>query len=387
MKRIQAANSVFGEIFDYLPLQPKTLSHTGNSVQLVTHFHSTITNLLCFSPEATDESLASYVLPLVSNSELVYTAVEALSAAHLSNRGLAHPSVARRLHASTLNILAVSLGNVDFAKDVEVILATIVLLIYYEIVLGSSLSSAYTHLKGAKVVLQNFCGTQLSPDALFFVGILQYFDVIVAFSLHQRSLGFASGLLNADSVASEVDAVYGLTKSLWPKLEYLAKLRASEMLHSASHDQLEECEESLIQWNVEEPTSQIPRQTQIEREAVLQIARLHKYSALTILYSDFEDAFSIIIGPSRLQERRAAAYEKALESLLRVCVLSTTVSTVLWPLYVVSMQARSTSDQVLLENVFSSVMERQSMKVVSTARDAILQRWGGAYKGPLPLLG
>lgn len=212
--------------------------------------------------------------------------------------------------------------------------------------------------------------------------------MIVAFSLQQRPLGFVSGLSKDVQGASEVDAVYGLTKSLWPKLETLAKLRASELRHTATHEQLEECEASLINWDVEWPMLQITGQEdQAEQEAVLQIARLHKYSALTILYSDFEDAFSIIRGPSRFQDRRAAVYQRALESLLRVCVLSTTVSTVLWPLYVVSMQAQSANDRVLLDKVFSRVLERQSMKVVSAARDTILQRWRRADKGPLPLLG
>ncbi|KAL3965312.1 hypothetical protein ACCO45_002316 [Purpureocillium lilacinum] len=284
----------------------------------VAHFHSIVAGLISFAPCGAQNPFFAHVLPLVSASTLVRTAVEAVAAAHLHGLG-AEP----QLRAQTLQL--------DTLRQ----LGTALLLIYYEVVLGSSVRAARCHLRGAKAILdtdpslgQGADGPQQQPSARmrFLCKVFLYFDVMIALSLREAPLGLR---LRSPIDAAGVDETFGLTGSLWPMMQRLAELLARHHQGECVSREAEMLERELRSWS-------------IEQEAAL------------------------------LQE----TYRRAFDSLLRVCVLSGTMSTLTWPLYTVALQARSASDRTLVEQVFVRLQQRQNMRVVEDARRSAATHWG-----------
>lgn len=357
---------------------------------------------------------------------MVCTAVEALSAAHLANLGALPTKCAQVLHIRTLVLLA---GNVCrkglMELDTEAHVATSVLLIYYEvklllshawqivfkistqrtgcantmqIVLGNSLWTTYSHLRGAKAIFD----TQIKaarrppgPRMLFLIKVLRYFDVILALSTKQPLLNFEleNTRLLAPTVSQnlEIDDVLGFTKPLWPMLESVANLQARLFQDGEVRmDQVERLEEQISSWDVERTVSHCTGMDNIYGEAMLQIALSHKYSALLSLYSTFPGAAGHGCNRIIQSDLTQVAYRHALDSLMRVSVLSRTMSTILWPLYTVSMVADSTSDQLILQTIFDRFFQQHHMNVVRGAGDIVLKWWHKEFmeqKNILVLLG
>ena len=195
----------------------------------------------------------------------------------------------------------------------------------------------------------------------FLLKTFQYFDVMVALSLHECPL-LACVPISIDT--SQIDETFGLIGSIWPIMHNLATLLAR---HKYGEDVTHEAlvlEQDLISWPIDLANSTYDR----DEEAMMQIAQTYKFSGLLTLYTGLDV-------PTTNKERVVAVQRAAIDSLLRVCVLSGTMSTLTWPLFTVAMSSTAASDKVILQHVFSKLLERQNMKVVEGARDKILQIW------------
>ena len=64
-------------------------------------------------------------------------------------------------------------------------------------------------------------------------------------------------------------------------------------------------------------------------------------------------------------------YRQALDRMLRVCILSGPMSTLVWPLHTLAFSAISDSDKTFIQDLFKKSNERQHMKVVEVASHGI----------------
>ncbi|KAJ5141711.1 fungal specific transcription factor domain-containing protein [Penicillium atrosanguineum] len=178
-----------------------------------------------------------------------------------------------------------------------------------------------------------------------------------------------------------MDTVFGCTGRLWPLMHRLAdivgRLRGGkDITHEAGA-----LAESLEAWPIETPP---PADAYLE--AMCQIARAYKYCGLLLLRKILSDHY-----PDEATGRDREIYRAAFDSVLRVCVLSTPMSTLTWPLYVVGKFATSTSDRTVIMHIFSQFLEKHHMKVVEGARNAVEAYWGQGernmnWEPPAPVL-
>ena len=187
---------------------------------------------------------------------------------------------------------------------------------------------------------------------------------MVALSLHEEPL---LPCFPKSITVREVDETFGLTGSLWPYLYHLAILLARHKRGENVTNDASILERQLSSWSIED----VAVSPDVDKEAMMQIAQTYKYSALLMLYTGLLVPSGMIVNQTQVADIQRAA----IDSLLRVCVLSGTMSTLTWPLYTVAMSSTSASDKIVLQHVFSKLLERQNMKVVEGARDKILQAW------------
>ena len=199
------------------------------------------------------------------------------------------------------------------------------------------------------------------PRFSFLLKAFQYFDVMVALSLHECPL---LPCLPSSIVPSQVDETFGLTGSIWPIMHNLASLLARYKHGEDVTNEALILEQNLLSWSFNSSNSGYDA----DEEAMMQIAQTYKYSGLLTLYTG-------LCVPTAHQEHVVAMQRAAIDSLLRVCVLSGTMSTLTWPLFTVAMSSTSACDKVVLQHVFSKLLERQNMKVVEGARDKIIKMW------------
>lgn len=122
-------------------------------------------------------------------------------------------------------------------------------------------------------------------------------------------------------------------------------------------------------------------------EAMVQIAQAYRFCGLLVLRT----AILSDVGSSEVTGRDREIYRAAFESVLRVCVLSTPMATLTWPLYVVGKLAKSASDRTVIMHIFEQFLEKHNMKVVDGARNAVKAYWGQGSRGmdwqpPAPVL-
>ena len=226
--------------------------------------------------------------------------------------------------------------------------------------------TARCHIQGAKAILDaNPISTASeSRRASFLYKAFQYFDVMTALSLHEQPLLAAS---IAGTETGEIDEIFGLAGSLWPMMHALADLIARRRSGQDVTAEAALLEQRLSSWSFNRNSGS----TDVDEEAMLQIAQTYRHSGLLTLHSG-----SLLEDGSTLQRQRIEeTHRAAIDSLLRVCVLSGTMSTLTWPLFTVAMSSTSASDRIVLQHVFSKLLERQHMKVVEGARDKILETW------------
>ena len=310
---------------------------------------------------------------------MVQSAVEAVAAAHQHILGVRSLSNAAASHSRALRRLVQTLSHSDPAvgDSADQALGASVLLVYYEIVLGGSAIVAQCHLKGAKTLVEQRRASSNTDSTAFrfLLKICQYFDIMVALSLRVRPLGF---LMEPGQITSGIDGTFGLLGTLWPLMQTLAEVLATSKSYVEKIDEARLLIQQLKSWH---PEAALPllNERDTDHQTMLQIAKAYKNCCLLTLLKQtlqiteaFHDSRSNIV---TLSKEISTTYREVLENLLRACVLSGPMSTLVWPLYTVGMSAKSAADQAITQHIFAKLNERQHMKVVECASQTVERAW------------
>ncbi|KAJ5100599.1 fungal specific transcription factor domain-containing protein [Penicillium angulare] len=166
-----------------------------------------------------------------------------------------------------------------------------------------------------------------------------------------------------------MDTVFGCTGRLWPLMHRLADILGRAHLGEDMRRESQQLMDSLQAWSIEsspDPDAYL--------EAMVQIAHAYKYSGILMLRAAIpRDENDIRYEYVRSQDQEI--YRLAFDSVLRVCVLSTPMATLTWPLYVVGRMATSASDRTLILHIFSQFKEKHHMMVVDGAKNAVQNHW------------
>jgi hypothetical protein len=176
-----------------------------------------------------------------------------------------------------------------------------------------------------------------------------------------------------------VDGTFGLVGSLWPVMETLAVIIALQASGEDITEQAKMLELQLHSWSVQQADETV-KENDINQEAMLQIAKAYQCCSLLTLYSSIvspEASATNYDDDIRFtqEELSQQIYQQALDSLLRVCVLSGPMSTLTWPVYTIGMLAKSTGDKTIVRRIFATLNERQHMKVVEAASNRVTKHW------------
>lgn len=144
--------------------------------------------------------------------------------------------------------------------------------------------------------------------------------------------------------------------------------RVAEVVSRARHghdvsDESRILESALQTWSIDSIHA-----TDSYSEAMAQIAQSYKLCGLLVLSA-------VTPSGNSSAEEAENVYKDALNSILRVCVLSTSMATLTWPLYIVGRLARTAGDRTVVSHIFSQLFEKYHMRVVEGAKNAVTDRW------------
>lgn len=193
---------------------------------------------------------------------------------------------------------------------------------------------------------------------------------MLALSMGQRPL-----LISGDhgpNVTDRMDTVFGCTGRLWPLMHRLADIVRRTREGEDMTREAELLATGLEAWSIDSSPC-----ADAYLEAMVQIAQAYRFCGLlvlrTVILSD--------VGSSVVADRDREIYRAAFDCVLRVCVLSTPMATLTWPLYVVGKLATSMSDRTVIMHIFEQFLEKHHMKVVDGARNAVKAYWGQRSRG------
>ena len=103
-----------------------------------------------------------------------------------------------------------------------------------QIVLGSSATNAWCHLKGDKSLLESDRSIFQRPHFTFFLKVLEYFNVMLALPLGRQPLELnINNQPETTHLVDPVDPVFGCTSSLWSLMhepaDVISRAQAGEM--------------------------------------------------------------------------------------------------------------------------------------------------------------
>lgn len=263
-----------------------------------------------------------------------------------------------------------------FDQNLDKALLTGTRLLSLKIVLGSCARTARCHLQGAKGLLDIHHKKETSSCFRFLCNTFHYFDVMVSLSLHEAPLGSINYPLED---CTGVDGTFGLVGSLWPMMETLAVIIALKYKGEDIIEQARILELQLHSWSAQQ-ASETANESDVNLEAMLQIAKAYRCCSLLTLYScivslEASDINYVYDNHFTREKMNEDMYQQAFDSLLRVCVLSGPMSTLAWPLHTIGLLAKSTGDKLVVRRIFDTLNERQHMKVVEAARNSVMKYW------------
>lgn len=109
------------------------LSHLKSRRRLFDHFHNVLSHLIVLREEGSNNPFQQLVLPLSLQSSAVSGAIYALASAHLEFRGAAKEESSLLFHNEAVRSLS-KLIDQGSTVDRNELLASVILLIYYEVV-------------------------------------------------------------------------------------------------------------------------------------------------------------------------------------------------------------------------------------------------------------
>ncbi|QLI66739.1 L-arabinose-responsive transcription regulator ARA1 [Metarhizium brunneum] len=380
---------------------------------LVNHFCNTLSHLIVLR-EDEGNPFQQLVLPLAHNSPAVKSAIYALASAHLEgNRAqmMENDQKSIQFHNEAVRNLANLIGKGNNGDKNE-LLATIILLVYYEVLVQRRRSNLVEgHLKGAMAIMRNG-PTRNDQTSLFLDRAFRFYDVIAALSSgtapvsdHPSCDSFTGLLEQTDSQGSSsppvsVDALLGLATSLWPVIHRLSGLLTLKncMEESVSRGDFSgtadlrarfgaECaavESSLEEWQPMLPVVCDP-QTNLEQstasfgarmsqfQSIFNTALAYRHSALVYLHRTIYDSPR---GDPTVQRHTSISLVHC-EATVRH---EGPMGALLWPLFVASCEAVEPTDRDLASKAFRGIGQRQGMANIDRAWEVVQEVWNRADK-------
>ena len=204
---------------------------------------------------------------------------------------------------------------------------------------------------------------------------------MLALSLGQKPLALSIPFPHDQAQQlGQPDPVFGCSSSLWPLMHELADVVSRSQAGENMDERARILQYHLRSWSLESVGT-----SESYFEAMIQIAQAYKFCGLLTLRMAIP---SIFYGDDHDISSPASAdhdiYQSAFNSVLRVCVLSTPMATLTWPLYIVGRLAASNGDRTVIMHIFSQFLQKHHMKVVDGARLAVMASW---EEGKLPRMG
>ncbi|KAI0008977.1 hypothetical protein F4779DRAFT_641173 [Xylariaceae sp. FL0662B] len=380
-------------------------SDRTNRRALIDHFCNVLSHLIVFREES-GNAFQQLVLPLSYQSLPVMNAIYALSSAHLEYRGVENTEKSLYFHNQAIQGLSRLIERDVKIHKVE-ILASIMLLVYYEVLVQRGRTNIVDgHLKGALTIMSS--DQDSSPAGLFLERAFRFYDVITALSFGTAPFSTAPAAgcltpfppLNAPpaSPLSNVDTLLGMAMTLWPIMHRLSNLlslkndieqaiRAQQsskiaVLRMEFESTSQSIETALTQWKPSIPPDitiqddetvesiegkeKIPERRRLQ--SILHNALAYRHSAFVYLYR------AIYSYPPR----HGLVQKHAHVSLLH-CVETVAhqgpMGALLWPLFVAACEAISAEDRALAQKAFAGVELRQGMANIEKAWRIIREVW------------
>ncbi|KAK1999205.1 hypothetical protein LX36DRAFT_574723 [Colletotrichum falcatum] len=382
-------------------------SDRPNRRALVDHFTNVMSHLIVLRETETGNPFQQLVLPLCHSSSTVTNAIYALASAHLENRGCGHAEEkAVYFHNQAIQGLArlIELGGQANKSE---LLATIMLLVYYEVLVQQNRSNIVDgHLKGA-IAIMNANSDDSNPTTTFLERAFRFYDVIAALSFGTAPLSTApaTGCLtpfppldsSTSSSLGSVDTLLGFSTTLWPIMHRLSNLLElkTELQEAIADGQMtkvavlrsefettsEAIEHALKLWQPSFPpgfsADTMDDVTTDESEAATERARLHSIlnNALAYRHSAFVYLYRSIYG----YPRRHHLVQHHTHASLRHCAATVNhagpMAALLWPLFVAACEAIDAGDRGLARQAFVAVERRQGMTNIKRAWTIAQEVW------------
>ncbi|TQN66591.1 L-arabinose-responsive transcription regulator ARA1 [Colletotrichum shisoi] len=383
-------------------------SDRPNRRALVDHFTNVMSHLIVLRETEGGNPFQQLVLPLCHSSSTVTNAIYALASAHLENRGCGHAEEkAVYFHNQAIQGLArlIELGGQANKNE---LLATIMLLVYYEVLVQQNRSNIVDgHLKGAIAIMNGNSDNSNSTTA-FLERAFRFYDVIAALSFGTAPLSTAppTGCLipfppvdspNSSPLGS-VDTLLGFSTTLWPIIHRLSNLLAlkTELQTALTNGQMtkvavlrsefettsDAIEHALELWQPSFPPGFSPDMMNDpamsdEPELAAERARLHSIlnNALAYRHSAFVYLYRSIYGYSRRHHLVQRHTHAALSHCAATVNHAGPMAALLWPLFVAACEATDPGDRELARQAFVAVERRQGMTNIQRAWTIAQEVW------------
>ncbi|KAF5525143.1 L-arabinose-responsive transcription regulator ARA1 [Colletotrichum aenigma] len=383
-------------------------SDRPNRRALVDHFTNVMSHLIVLRETEAGNPFQQLVLPLCHSSSTVTNAIYALASAHLENRGCGYTEEkAVHFHNQAIQGLArlIELGG-DANKNE--LLATIMLLVYYEVLVQQGRSNIVDgHLKGA-IAIMNGNNADPNPTSAFLERAFRFYDVIAALSFGTAPLSTAPATgclvpfppLDAPSTSplSSVDTLLGMSTTLWPIIHRLSNLLAlkTELQTAITNGQLtkvavlrtefettsDAIEHALKQWQPSYPPGFSPDSvddimSEEEPELAAERARMHSLlnNALAYRHSAFVYLYRTIYGYTRRHHLVQHHTHAALSHCAATVSHAGPMAALLWPLFVAACEAVNPADREIARQAFVAVERRQGMTNIQRAWTIAQEVW------------
>ncbi|KAG6097455.1 hypothetical protein E4U30_000599 [Claviceps sp. LM220 group G6] len=392
-------------------------THNPNERFLMHYFCNTLSHLIVLR-EDRGNPFQQLVLPLAYTSPAVKAAIYALASAHLVGKArnqLASDEKSIHFHNEAIRNLATLIAKGD-GVDGNELLATIMLIVYYEVLVQRRRSNLVeSHLKGAMAIMRTN-SRRGDRTTVFLEEAFRFYDVIAALSSGTAPLSSNSYTNELPSVDSYTDtrhessprarseqhlpttdgpnALLGLATSLWPVIHRLSGLlslknKVQDALSRGDGDMFSiaatqgffdtECaaiETCLHEWQPVLPTPEdgaTNAGTMKELQSIFNNALAYRHSALVYLYRTIYN----------FPRTHPTVQHHASVSLVhcRATVLHEgPMGALLWPLFVASCEAVDPVDRHSARDTFQGIAHRQGMANIERAWQVVQEVWRRADK-------
>ncbi|KAK9233990.1 fungal-specific transcription factor domain-containing protein [Lipomyces kononenkoae] len=364
---------------------PCVLALSSSQKELVNHFAVSMTGVISYyrGERYCEKHMLSLLTTAPSSSPLVLSLCALASAHRAQLRGAEdeHP----QYFTWAMNQVSGFLTQSSAKCSQSELLASILVLVYYQIAKGGDPDTIASLLDGAyRIITAMIADILATADAypipestIFLLRIFQYFDVIFSlstqFQLRDLSLQlhhFLETYSRSEALLqTDIDPVIGLAAGLWPLIVRICVLCNScefganvtpEVQFQAYILGLE-----LRVWKVPE---QLSGTDLVQEVAMQEAAKVYQLAAQIYLLR--------MVGLIDKDHTKSLVND-ALECLGRVCTLDGNMAALLWPVSVVASECVDAADRVFVKAVFTKLRKRQGMKNVERVLRGVECQWVG----------